>query len=277
MDVRNVLWAKRLIAWSAMGRIMLRRARRGFTLIELLVVIAIIAILAAILFPVFAQAKEKGKQTQCISNMKQFSLGMMMYIQDYDDNFQSQGTLDIMDDLWMWTLVPYIKGAPKNWNSPRGNIYYCPSNPNVQRVSNTPILQARVAMGWDIPQIYGLIQRPDGSWAWHNSYCLNDAIIGETGLEFTNATSWGRPSDEYMFMETTFDTDMDSNDVDLEDNEVFMKHTNGMNVAYVDGHAKWMKDSRVPNDSSIHNGKGKPVYYNDSQTAFSPWRPVYQN
>ena len=58
---------------------------RAFTLIELLVVIAIIAILAAILFPVFAQAREKARQTSCISNLKQLSLGWQMYIQDYDE------------------------------------------------------------------------------------------------------------------------------------------------------------------------------------------------
>jgi prepilin-type N-terminal cleavage/methylation domain-containing protein len=68
----------------------MRKADRAFTLIELLVVIAIIAILAAILFPVFAQAREKGRQAVCISNMKQFTLGMMMYVQDYDERFPSQ-------------------------------------------------------------------------------------------------------------------------------------------------------------------------------------------
>ncbi|GIV07592.1 MAG: hypothetical protein KatS3mg017_0794 [Fimbriimonadales bacterium] len=61
--------------------------RCGFTLIELLVVIAIIAILAAILFPVFAQAREKARQTQCLSQNKQIGVAAMMYVQDYDETF----------------------------------------------------------------------------------------------------------------------------------------------------------------------------------------------
>ena len=61
--------------------------RKGFTLIELLVVIAIIAILAAILFPVFARARENARKSNCLSNLKQLGNGMMMYVQDYDECF----------------------------------------------------------------------------------------------------------------------------------------------------------------------------------------------
>src|SRR5438094_9941222 len=66
-------------------------AKRGFTLIELLVVIAIIAILAAILFPVFAQAREAARKTTCLSNEKQIGMGVLMYIQDYDEQFPNAG------------------------------------------------------------------------------------------------------------------------------------------------------------------------------------------
>src|SRR5690348_11874145 len=69
------------------------RRKNGFTLIELLVVIAIIAILAAILFPVFAQAREKARETSCVSNMKQIALALQMYAQDYDETFFSSGDL----------------------------------------------------------------------------------------------------------------------------------------------------------------------------------------
>ena len=104
--------------------------KSGFTLIELLVVIAIIAILAAILFPVFAQAREKARQTSCLSNIKQTGLAILMYVQDYDEQFPlaqfndwnqpfPQGSLK-----WSSTLVvqPYMKNR---------DIYHCPSDPRV--------------------------------------------------------------------------------------------------------------------------------------------------
>jgi len=100
------------------------RDRRGFTLIDLLVVIAIIAILAAILFPVFAQAREKARQTSCLSNLKQLSSAMLMYAGDYDERFppvvgrdSRQRNLYLMS--WMHLLEPYTKN--------RG-IFVCPSS-----------------------------------------------------------------------------------------------------------------------------------------------------
>src|SRR5579872_292317 len=117
-------------------------SRRAFTLIELLVVIAIIAILAAILFPVFAQAREKARQISCISNMKQIGLSFLMYNQDYDETFpdaisnqnQGGGCAPLLD--W-WHLNggyailtnPYIKN---------GGVLHCPSAESPFWVSGKP-------------------------------------------------------------------------------------------------------------------------------------------
>jgi prepilin-type N-terminal cleavage/methylation domain-containing protein/prepilin-type processing-associated H-X9-DG protein len=96
--------------------------RRGFTLIELLVVIAIIAILAAILFPVFAQAREKARQTSCLSNVKELGLAALMYAQDYDETLPrnrgggSSGAY--IGPYWHQIIEPYIKNR---------QIYRCPS------------------------------------------------------------------------------------------------------------------------------------------------------
>ena len=102
--------------------------KRGFTLIELLVVIAIIAILAAILFPVFARAREKARQTSCASNLKQLGLGMIMYAEDYDGIFPmwgfggSDADDTVADGAFTWdtVIMPYLKNR---------QILVCPSNP----------------------------------------------------------------------------------------------------------------------------------------------------
>ena len=109
--------------------------RYGFTLIELLVVIAIIAILAAILFPVFAQARAKARAISCLSNVKQLTLGFMMYKQDYDETFVYWSWANSYDPTWgsapanpalahfesMWinAIYPYVKN---------GGVYFCPNS-----------------------------------------------------------------------------------------------------------------------------------------------------
>lgn len=98
-------------------------ARHGFTLIELLVVIAIIAILAAILFPVFAKARENARRTSCLSNMKQIGLGMIQYTQDYDSTFPAVYNDNIGGKRLIWAdaIRPYIKSR---------QIFACPGGPS---------------------------------------------------------------------------------------------------------------------------------------------------
>src|SRR5437773_130435 len=103
------------------------KRNRGFTLIELLVVIAIIAILAAILFPVFAQAREKARQSVCLSNCKQMGLGIMLYMQDYDDAYPIGGRDSVQKpDRWYEFIAPYTKNK---------GVYVCPSRPDYKQVN----------------------------------------------------------------------------------------------------------------------------------------------
>ena len=95
-----------------------KRVVRGFTLIELLVVIAIIAILAAILFPVFAKARENARRASCASNMKQIGLGIAQYTQDNDETYFER---DIGTMSWRGEIQPYIKSS---------SLFQCPSNSN---------------------------------------------------------------------------------------------------------------------------------------------------
>jgi prepilin-type N-terminal cleavage/methylation domain-containing protein/prepilin-type processing-associated H-X9-DG protein len=119
--------------------VVVARFRSAFTLIELLVVIAIIAILAAILFPVFAQAREQGRKTTCASNLKQIGTSISMYVQDYDERFPNTGNPQLWQGrYWRWPLAPYLaysrrrsSASPNNDLLSEGgdtHVLFCPSD-----------------------------------------------------------------------------------------------------------------------------------------------------
>ena len=108
------------VVWEEKVSVMLhRRKSSGFTLIELLVVIAIIAILAAILFPVFAKAREKARQITCTSNMKQLGLGFIQYTQDNDEKYPGCNNAATFPWGWAGEIYPYVKST---------GVYRCPDD-----------------------------------------------------------------------------------------------------------------------------------------------------
>jgi len=205
--------------------------RRGFTLIELLVVIAIIAILAAILFPVFARAREKARQTSCLNNIKQLSLGMLMYIQDYDETFATSGNWGV-DPIWPHQIYPYVK----NWQ-----VYKCPSNP----------LWATGSADW------GGQTFPVGL----PNYCFTEALwdgrLG--GGAPTKLAVVQSPADKYMcfdanslifgtvggMLSSTVCGDWSCGTNIMTTQQWLVPHNGGVNIGFIDGHAKWQGANTV--------------------------------
>jgi prepilin-type N-terminal cleavage/methylation domain-containing protein len=104
----------------------MKTTKRGFTLIELLVVIAIIAILAAILFPVFAQAREKAREAACQSNEKQLGLAIIQYVQDYDEKWPCGLDSAAAGEGWAGQIYPYVKST---------GVFRCPDDPTKQALN----------------------------------------------------------------------------------------------------------------------------------------------
>lgn len=133
---------------------MVTRNTHAFTLIELLVVIAIIAILAAILFPVFAQAREKARAISCVSNEKQIGLAIMQYVQDNDEYLPMSVTRDAAGIGRDWSLLvnPYVKNGdnPSGFSALQGGVWRCPSFPTDQ-LDNYGIHDELCPAWWDLP------------------------------------------------------------------------------------------------------------------------------
>ncbi len=202
--------------------------RNGFTLIELLVVIAIIAILAAILFPVFARAREKAKQTSCLSNMKQIALAADMYTQDYDETYP----LNIYPTpvgafTFYHALMPYMKNA---------QVLTCPSEAN--RMTMTEFQSA-----FGIPCCPGV-----QVYAYNGNYCIfedgpsnpltgvSDPVVSKAQLPY--------PAETFVMGDGEITSGASGSYAPF-CSPVIDVHNGGFNAAFADGHAKWVQCSPV--------------------------------
>ena len=206
--------------------------RKGFTLIELLVVIAIIAILAAILFPVFARAREKAKQASCLSNVKQLNLGVMMYAQDYDGfmpcvQMRSPAALY---GYWFDVIAPYVKNL---------QILKCPAKP-----------QQDVGYGWNYPHAG---YRLDNNNQVHPTDILHPVefmLFGDS-----NNTSYRR----YLYCACVGHWPFPPGIRDAT-NVVATRHNEGANFAFADGHAKWrMTNGLTGSANAVQRFWGHPT------------------
>ncbi|MFO8080819.1 MAG: DUF1559 domain-containing protein [Armatimonadota bacterium] len=210
--------------------------RKGFTLIELLVVIAIIAILAAILFPVFARAREKARQTSCLSNMKQLGLGMMMYAQDYDERMSRTS------HYYYGDIVASGDSYARAWFGDLVQPY----------VSNRTILECP-SYSWTFTRYRGTEWGPlVCSYAFPHIYrdANHNSVPSLSGAKLAVIEA---PSDTIMLIESRSVEIFtgSSNDLRLLDviddgsiDRTRRAHNEGFNIAFCDGHAKWQNKTK---------------------------------
>ena len=206
--------------------------KRAFTLIELLVVIAIIAILAAILFPVFAQAKEAAKKSACMSNMKQIGTGLQLYLGDVDDKvfyrsgsaFSRSGLIPTTNfNRWWNLLLPYLKNT---------DLYRCPSD-------SVPTPSKDVNNGTSILRSYIAIFPAESLNATSLETVVDTIIVTEKWGQDSNGLvtdSWIEPYNG--------DFSIDSKDP-KRTYKAADRHSNQLNAVYFDSHAKSKTGSAI--------------------------------
>jgi len=253
---------------------MLKNKRsKGFTLIELLVVIAIIAILASILFPVFARARENARRSSCMSNVKQIALGAMMYVQDYDEKYMPQWedrdgsggynpngiNATGRDQGWAMLLQPYVKST---------QVFNCPS----QTVwgENATIGNAGYSDYWVNTAISasqsGISMAALDAPA--NTVLMGDGGSGSAGSGLTGCGTWGRDNctsshtNKLAVISTTTGSGVYAYGATL--------HLEGINLAFADGHVKWLKGNPNGTMSSLYSGATAPSGGNFTFKVSSP-------
>lgn len=236
----------------------MQKQRRGaFTLIELLVVIAIIAILAAILFPVFAQAREKARTASCLSNTKQIMTAVKMYVQDYDEQsfyYMWYRRTDLPGQPWttyMELVNPYIKNQ-QIWICPSGkraDPFGCGGGAVVSSHYVWPGWLRYTYWNWFGTIMFAGYPAPNGGCAAAWESCVS--------TEFASS-----PAESAYFVEGFFSCYPDPNKnlqfgsactigFATAGNYDYYRHNQGQNVGFCDGHAKWVKDTNYMQNSSV--------------------------
>jgi prepilin-type N-terminal cleavage/methylation domain-containing protein/prepilin-type processing-associated H-X9-DG protein len=219
------------------------KRRQGFTLIELLVVIAIIAILAAILFPVFAKAREKARQASCQSNLKQVALGVLMYIQDYDEKppctpyWECGRPNNSTTTRWYAAIYPYVKNQ---------QLFACPSSPSAGGWPR-PNAPYNAGVNWNgIDLSYGM-----GRWA----DCTNANPYEKSGFRIAR---YQYPANSLLAADSAHHDDGCSRWEKIayasvcgagcnpgNQTETNTRHNGGADLAFMDGHVKWFSAGRL--------------------------------
>ncbi len=235
------------------------RTRSGaFTLIELLVVIAIIAILAAILFPVFARARENARRSSCQSNMKQIGLGILQYNQDYDEKMMAAKNDGIYTNVpWMVQLQPYVKSY---------QLFVCPSNTSGKTVENTTGHEAQGVPTGGVPVSYiangGLddtgVFGGNRPFTWYGTKRAPTSLAEITSPATTLLVveQSGDQNEEFCYDTTKFTGGGSPQ-------KQFTNHLTTTNFLFCDGHVKSMKPTATA--TSTLN-----MWTNSNQTDTSP-------